>query len=55
MKNNLSSLQSDKTDSQLSKEKKNWIEPQIIIWEYVNLGLKYGVGADGGGKSYNIT
>ncbi|MFL0162564.1 hypothetical protein [Aquirufa salirivi] len=53
MENEHFTLQSNKIDSQLSYEKKNWIDPQIIIWEYVNLGLKYGVGVDGGVKTYN--
>ncbi|CAM3486962.1 hypothetical protein [Aquirufa ecclesiirivi] len=53
MENVHATLQSNKIDSPLSYDKKNWIEPQIIIWEYVNLGLKYGVGVDGGVKTYN--
>ena len=39
-------------DSLNADNKKKWIEPQISAWEYINLGLKYGVlGADGGSKT----
>ncbi|MHA8102828.1 hypothetical protein [Aquirufa nivalisilvae] len=52
MKNDHTSLQSDNVNTQRLNEKKKWIEPQISAWEYVNLGLKYGIGgADGGSKT----
>ena len=52
MKNDHTYLQSENVTTQRLNEKKRWIEPQITAWEYVNLGLKYGVlGADGGSKT----
>ncbi|WP_161566841.1 hypothetical protein [Aquirufa nivalisilvae] len=52
MKNDHTSLQSENVTTQISNEKKKWVEPQINAWEYVNLGFKYGfAGADAGTKT----
>lgn len=51
MKNDHSNLQTDSKNTQLTNPKKNWVEPKLHTWEYVNIGLKYGLGADGTGRS----
>ncbi|MDF0694709.1 hypothetical protein [Aquirufa ecclesiirivi] len=35
-----------------TKEKRVWIAPELHSWVSENLGLNYGVGIDGGVKSY---
>ena len=33
-------------------EKKNWVSPEIMTWEYTNIEFKSGGLVDGGAKSY---
>ncbi|MHA8102829.1 hypothetical protein [Aquirufa nivalisilvae] len=54
MKNNHPTLQADSLNTPLSNEKKKWVEPHISAWEYVNLGVAFGVGGDGASKSSAI-
>lgn len=51
MKNNHPTLQADSLNTPLSNEKKKWVEPQISVWESVNLGFAPAVGGDGASKS----
>ena len=53
MKKDRTSLEVDSLNTPFLNEKKKWIEPQINAWEYVNLGLKYGIagGVDAGTKT----